>query len=368
MRERKLVYVPMAVDTVHPGHLNIIKVASGLGQVMVGLFTDEAIASYKRVPAMTYEQRKLIIENIKGVDMVVKQETRDYEPNLLKYKPDYMVHGTDWREGPLASVRARAMEVMAQWGGEIVEPEYTKGISSSALHQTAGRDGVTPEQKRIGLSRLFSVKKFSRILGVYNGWTARIGERALAKSRDGVTIQFDALWLDVDGLALQKGITYSELAEWDLFSTALEIGLNSGKPLMIPFRRENRERFLRQAEQAGVAAIVVCNEDLGERKENVGWFINHRNYQNLIIMAIADELTEGAGALGAEGLVLSGQTICGWADEIEKADIPVLLIGDKKEIRSDSVQLSGVIYDHALGKLADASVREAASALLETES
>ncbi len=79
MREKKLVYVPMAVDTVHPGHLNIIKVASGLGQVMVGLFTDEAIASYKRVPAMTYEQRKLIIENIKGVDMVVKQETRDYE-------------------------------------------------------------------------------------------------------------------------------------------------------------------------------------------------------------------------------------------------------------------------------------------------
>lgn len=133
MSGEKLVYVPMAVDIVHPGHINIIKKASELGEVMVGLFTDEAIASYKNPPYMDYETRKTVIENIKGVSRVVPQQTKDYEPNLRKYKPDYMVHGTDWREGPLADVRAKAIDILAEWGGSIVEPEYTQGISSSLI-------------------------------------------------------------------------------------------------------------------------------------------------------------------------------------------------------------------------------------------
>lgn len=131
----QLVYVPMAVDILHPGHINIIRIAAQYGRVMVGLFTDEAIASYKRIPYMSYEQRKIVVENIKGVDEVVPQLTRDYEDNLRKYKPRYMVHGTDWREGPLADVRQKAIDIMAEWGGEIVEPEYTKGVSSSLIQQ-----------------------------------------------------------------------------------------------------------------------------------------------------------------------------------------------------------------------------------------
>ena len=135
MREEKLVYVPMAVDILHPGHINIIKVSQEYGRVMVGLFTDEAIASYKRIPYMTYEQRKIVIENVKGVDEIVPQLTRDYEDNLRKYKPDYMVHGTDWREGPLADVREKAIQVLAEWGGRIIEPEYTQGVSSSLIQK-----------------------------------------------------------------------------------------------------------------------------------------------------------------------------------------------------------------------------------------
>ncbi len=125
----------MAADIVHPGHINIIKAASEYGEVIVGLFTDEAIASYKRVPYMPYEQRKIVIENIKGVSQVIPQYTRDYEDNLRMLKPDYMVHGTDWREGPLADVRAKAIATMAEWGGEVVEPEYTKGVSSTMIQK-----------------------------------------------------------------------------------------------------------------------------------------------------------------------------------------------------------------------------------------
>ena len=129
--KEELVYVPMAADIVHPGHINIIKIASGLGKVVVGLFTDETISSYKPSPYMTYEQRKIVIENIKGVDRVIPQLSRDYEPNLRLLKPKFMVHGTDWREGPLAEVRKKAIGVLAEWGGKIVEPEYTQGVSSS---------------------------------------------------------------------------------------------------------------------------------------------------------------------------------------------------------------------------------------------
>ncbi len=133
MEKRKTVYVPMAADIVHPGHVNILKVAASYGDVIVGLFTDEAIASYKRVPYMTYEQRAAVIGNMKGVVKVIPQETKDYEPNLRKLKPDYMVHGTDWRTGPLAEVRQRAIDVMAEWGGKVIEPEYTKGISTTQI-------------------------------------------------------------------------------------------------------------------------------------------------------------------------------------------------------------------------------------------
>ena len=125
----------MAVDILHPGHINIIKIAAQYGRVVVGLFTDEAIASYKRVPYMDYKQRKVVIENVKWVSEVIPQLTRDYEDNLRKLKPKYMVHGTDWREGPLADVRQKAIDILSEWGGEIVEPEYTQGVSSSMIQQ-----------------------------------------------------------------------------------------------------------------------------------------------------------------------------------------------------------------------------------------
>ncbi len=130
-----VVYVPMACDIVHPGHINIIKTAALYGKVVVGLFTDEAIASYKRVPYMTYEQRKTVVENIKGVAEVIPQTSRDYEPNLRKLQADFMVHGKDWREGPLAEVRQKAINVMAEWGGQVIEPDYTAGVSSTMIQK-----------------------------------------------------------------------------------------------------------------------------------------------------------------------------------------------------------------------------------------
>ena len=129
------VYVPMACDIIHPGHINIINTAAKYGRVIVGLFTDDAIASYKRIPYMPYEQRKIVVENIKGVSEVIPQLTRDYCPNLRMLQADFMVHGKDWREGPLAAVRQQAIETMAEWGGQVIEPDYTEGVSSTMIQK-----------------------------------------------------------------------------------------------------------------------------------------------------------------------------------------------------------------------------------------
>ncbi len=127
------VYVPMSADIVHPGHINILKTAARYGRVIVGLFADEAISTYKPKPYMTYEQRKIVIESIKYVDEVVPQMTRDYDDNIRRLKPDFMIHGKDWREGPLADVRAKAIATMSEWDGQVIEPDYTKGVSSSMI-------------------------------------------------------------------------------------------------------------------------------------------------------------------------------------------------------------------------------------------
>ena len=136
------VYVPMACDIIHSGHINIIRTASKYGKVIVGLFTDEAIASYKRVPYMPYEERKAVVEHIKGVSEVIPQVTRDYIPNLRMLQADFMVHGKDWREGPLATVRQQAIDVMAEWGGQVIEPDYTQGVSSTMIQKKIAERAV----------------------------------------------------------------------------------------------------------------------------------------------------------------------------------------------------------------------------------
>ena len=87
MENSKKVYVGMSADMIHPGHLNIIREAAKLGCVTVGVLTDAAIASYKRLPYLDYNQRSEIVRSLKGVDNVVPQETLDYVPNLERLKP-----------------------------------------------------------------------------------------------------------------------------------------------------------------------------------------------------------------------------------------------------------------------------------------
>ena len=133
MKIKKKVYVGLAVDIIHEGHINILKKASSLGDVTVGLLTDEAIASYKNIPHLDFKRRKIIIQNIKYVKKVIPQNTLDYVPNLNLLKPDFVVHGNDWKQGVQKKTRERVIKTLKKWSGQLIEPKYTKNISSTII-------------------------------------------------------------------------------------------------------------------------------------------------------------------------------------------------------------------------------------------
>jgi phosphoenolpyruvate mutase len=192
--KEKTVYVGMSADLIHPGHLNILRVAKEYGRVTVGVLTDAAIASYKRLPYMAFEHRKEVVSALRDVDEVVAQETLDYVPNLESMRPDFVVHGSDWREGPQKKTRQRVIDALQQWGGELIEPEYTDGISSTQLIKVRRQIGITPNVRRGLLQRLLSVKQV-RVLEAHSGLTGMIVENTAVKMADGASRSFDAMWL-----------------------------------------------------------------------------------------------------------------------------------------------------------------------------
>ena len=251
----------MCVDLLHQGHLNIIRVARELGEITIGLMTDEAIVSYKRLPYLNYEQRKAIVENIKGVSAVVPQNTLDYEPNLRRLRPHYFVHGDDWRTGVIAEARQRAIEVLKEWGGEMVEPAYTPGISSTRLNATIREVGFTPDVRRQRLRRLLATKPLVTALEAHSGLTGLIVENAQVKA-GGQTREFDAMWVGSLTDSTAKGkpdIEYVDLTS--RMATVQEILDITNKPLILDGDSgglvEHFVLTVRTLERIGVSAIVV---------------------------------------------------------------------------------------------------------------
>ena len=189
----KSVYLGITGDIIHPGIINIINEGAKLGELTVGLLTDSAIVNHKRLPYLTYEQRKNVVENIKGVAKVVPQEDWSYVPNLKKLKPDFIIHGDDWKTNYLSKIRTEVFEVMKEWNGQVVEIPYTQGINSSSLAQNASSIGTTPDIRRATLRRLIAAKKVVRIMEAHSGLSGLIIENTEVTKEDGIH-SFDGMW------------------------------------------------------------------------------------------------------------------------------------------------------------------------------
>ena len=180
----KTVYIGMTADIMHPGLIRIINEATKYGEVIIGLLTDKAIAEHKRLPYLTYDQRREVVENIKGVSRVVPQEEWSYVDNLKRLKPDYIIHGDDWKSGPLREIREQVFEVMNEQGGKVIEIPYTQGINSSGLDKEIKTIGTTPEVRLKSLRRLIEAKPIVRILEAHDGLCGLIIENLEVQKGD----------------------------------------------------------------------------------------------------------------------------------------------------------------------------------------
>ena len=187
------VYVGMSADMIHHGHINIITEAAKYGDVIVGLLTDKAIASYKRLPFLTYEEREAVVAAIKGVKQVVRQETLDYRPNLEALKPDVVVHGDDWKKGVQSKVRDQVIETLSKWGGKLIDIPYTDGISSTQLNKAVKANGTTADRRRAQFKRLVHSKDIVRVIETHSGISSLIAEN-LEVEVHGQKRSFDAVW------------------------------------------------------------------------------------------------------------------------------------------------------------------------------
>jgi phosphoenolpyruvate phosphomutase len=269
-RKEKIVYVGMSADIIHPGHLNIIHEAKKYGKVIVGVLTDKAIASYKRLPYLNYQQRSLIVSNLKGVSEVIPQETLDYRPNLERIHPDFVIHGDDWKEGVQAKTRQQIINKLAEWGGKVIDVPYTKGISSSMLNERLKEIGTTPDIRLKRLRRLINAKKIVRICESHNGLTGLIIENT-SVTINNVKHEFDGMWASSLTDSISKGKPDIEAVD---LTTRLQ-GLNDAlevttKPVIYDGDTGGlAEHFVftvRTLERLGVSAIII--EDKTGLKKN----------------------------------------------------------------------------------------------------
>ena len=266
--KNNLVYIGMCADLIHHGHLNIIKQARKYGKVVIGLLTDSAIASYKRLPALSYEERKIVVENIVGVNEVIPQDTLDYIPNLEKIKPNYVVHGDDWKEGVQKQVRRNVLNKLKEWGGEVIDVPYTKGVSSTKLHDHLKEIGTTPDVRRKMLTRLTESKPIVRVLEAHNGLSGLIVEKTKVENDE-----FDAMWLSSLTHSASKGKPDNQYVDITTVSQTLsEIFDVTTKPMIVDLDNggviEHFKHTVRTLERMGVSAVII-EDKIGTKRNSL---------------------------------------------------------------------------------------------------
>jgi len=268
----KVAYVAMATDVYHSGHINVINRAAEYGEVTVGVLTDEAIATYKRPPLLDTDERAKIAAGFKNVKNVVVQEQLDYTDNLRKLRPDYVVHGDDWRSGHMQIVRQRVIDVLAEWGGELVEVPYTGNLSGDRLSRQLSSALTTPIQRLAKLRKLMQLKPYVRAIDASNGLTGIIAENARVMDEATLTVkEFDAMWISSLCDSSFKGKPDIELVDLtSRINTINEIMEVTSKPIILDGDTGGKiDHFpfhVKTLERVGVSAVII--EDKTGFKQN----------------------------------------------------------------------------------------------------
>ena len=266
MIKKKLVYVGLSADILHEGHINIIKIAHKFGNVIVGLLTDQAIASYKNIPQLSYKQREIVLKNIKFIKKVIPQKTLDYSDNLNLVKPDYVVHGDDWKRGIQKPIRLKVIKTLRKWGGRLIEPKYTENISSTIIKKKISE--TFPQSRVSRLKRLIYSKDIVRILESHNSLTGLIIENLKLKNRE-----FDGMWSSSLTDSATKGKPDNSSVDFSSRIASLNEMMDvTSKPLVFDADNggqvEHLPFLIKSLERSGVSAIIM-EDKIGLKKNSL---------------------------------------------------------------------------------------------------
>ncbi|MDY0138107.1 MAG: phosphoenolpyruvate mutase [Candidatus Izemoplasmatales bacterium] len=266
----KSVYMCFSTDMIHSGHIAIIKKAQELGDLTIGVLSDEAIASFKRFPLMPFDERKSLFENIAGVKKVVKQNDLSYKDILNELKPDIIVHGDEWKEGFQKPIREEVIEILKTYGGELVEFPYNKDEKYADLEKQSRMQLGMPDFRRGRLKKLINMKGLVTAIEAHSGITGLIAEKTVA-IKDGKTHQFDAMWISSLCDSTAKGKPDIELVDMtSRFRTIDDIMEVTTKPIIFDGDTGGlTEHFVytvRSLERMGVSMVII--EDKTGLKKN----------------------------------------------------------------------------------------------------
>jgi len=269
---KKTVYFAFSEDLLHEGHKKILKYASKFGDVTVGLLTDSAIIEYKNLPHLSYEQREELIKKISFIKRVVPQETLDYSKNINLLKPDFIVHGDDWRKGIQKTIREKVIKSLKKYKGRLIETKYVKNISLSKINEKKLEVGATPDNRKAKLSRLIKSKKIVRILEAHSPLCGLIVEN-IKYNKAKITKYFDGMWSSsltdstVKGKPDNQALDFS--SRFNSIGDMLDV---TTKPLIFDAdnggRLEHLPFTIRTLERLGVSSIMI-EDKIGLKKNSL---------------------------------------------------------------------------------------------------
>ena len=259
-----------STDMIHSGHIEIIRKAEKLGNLIIGVMSDEAVASYKRFPILPYEERKTMFENITGVTKVVEQKTLSYKDVLEKYRPDIVVHGDDWKEGFQKPLRNEVCTILASYGGQLVEFPYSKNEKYEEIERRARSELSLPDIRRSRLRKMLAAKGLIIAMEAHDGITGLICEKTVISDQGGAH-QFDAMWSSSLCDSTAEGKPDIELVDMtSRFRHINEIMEVTTKPIIFDGDTGGfTEHFvytIRTLERMGVSMIII--EDKTGLKKN----------------------------------------------------------------------------------------------------
>ena len=266
----KKVYTCFCTDVIHEGHLNILKHAAEYGEVIVGVLSDEAMVSYNRFPTITLEQRMEIVRETGYASQVIVQNEVMYNQVLEELKPDYVVHGDNWKDGPEAAIRGNVIEILNRMGGELIEIPYTYNEKVKRIDDQMKEKLAMPEFRRKRLRQLIEMRPVVKTLEVHSGLTGLIAEKTVVES-NGKLDQFDAMWISSLCDSTAKGKPDIELVDMSSRIRTIDDVMDvTTKPIILDGDTGGLvEHFVynvRTLERMGVSAVII--EDKTGLKKN----------------------------------------------------------------------------------------------------